>query len=97
MQQPLQLHHVDATTFDVPPSLHKCQQELRQIQRTIRKLERTASTIRRTEQEDLYQCAIKNGDTKTANALKYCILAEQKKSMFQKLKAIKSATKSSLT
>lgn len=97
MHHSFQYNTSSTTTFQLPSAIPECQIELRKIQGEIRQLERSASTIRQTEQEELYNAAIQNEDTKTAKALKYRILAEHKKTMFQKLWSIRSVAKSTLT
>lgn len=83
--------------FEIPNTLQECQKCLRQLQHEIHCLEKSAMTIRIEEQTEQYKHAIPTGDNKTAKALKYHILAEQKKHIFNKLRDIQSTTKQALT
>lgn len=93
----IHLQHHNLHDQPNPPTSKECQHRLRSLQKEIHHLEKCAITICISKQEEMYGLALISHDKKTANALKFQILAERKASMFKKLQSIQSTTKTTLT
>ena len=79
-------HHVrEGHAFQLPANIEECQKLLRETRRAIKKMEKEAVSRRDDEQQTLLSAAKIRGDTKTAKAIKYKMIAETTKRMFQKL------------
>ena len=78
----------DGNDFLLPATIPECQQWCCDAQQEIHKLEKDSVTLRIEEQTQLRQEAIQHGDHETAKAIKYCLVAEQTKRMYQKLRYI---------
>ena len=76
----------DSNNFLLPATLLECQQRCRDAQQEIRKLEKDSVTLRIEEQTKLRREAIQRGDHETAKAIKYRLVAECTKRMYQKLR-----------
>ena len=78
----------DGNNFLLPATIPECQQWCREAHQEIRKLEKDSITLRIEEQTKLRQDAIQRGDHETTKSIKYRLLAEQTKQMYQKLRYI---------
>ena len=82
-------HNVrDGNDFLLPATIPECQQRCCDAQQEIRKLKKRSVTLRIEEQTQLRREAIQRGDHETAKAIKYRLVAERTKQMYQKLRYI---------
>ena len=75
----------DGNDFLLPATVLECKQWCREAQQEIRKLEKDSVTLRIKERTKLCREAIQRGDHETAKAIKYRLVSEQTKRMYQKL------------
>ena len=78
----------DGYDFLLPANILECQQWCHEAQQEIHKLEKDSVTLQIEEQTQLHREAIQRGDHETAKAIKYRLVAEQTKRMYQKLRYI---------
>ena len=78
----------DGNDFLLPATILECQQQRHGTQQEIRKLEKDSVTLRIEERTQLPREAIQRGDHETAKAIKYHLVAERTKWMYQKLRYI---------
>ena len=88
---------LDGNNFLLPATIPECQQWCHDAQQEIRKLDKDSVTLQIEEQTQLRREAIQHGDHETAKAIKYRLVAEQTKQMYQKLRYIRCIQKTRIS
>ena len=87
----------DGNNFLLPATIPECQQRCHDAQQEISKLGKDSVTLQIEDQAQLRREAIQPGDHETAKAIKYHIVAEQTKRMYQKLRYIRGIQKTGIS